>query len=109
MKALVLFLVTITFSIFTNANPLSEQLAAKPSEERAEIFSVLMKQQAKACGEVGKTLLQGYTQDDDAYWSVACNNGSSYSVLISKEPVPPIVLSCSDKNLEVECFETFEK
>ncbi len=110
MKSLLLFVLTVTFSTFANAVPhlLNEILASKSSAERAEIFLTLIKRNAKSCGKVDKTLLQGYTQENDAYWSVACNNGSSYSVLISAEPVSPIVLNCKNKNLKVECFETFE-
>jgi len=66
------------------AGNLSHSFLMDQSEaKRAKLFGEILTESGKAC--VGtKTFFQGKDSENSAYWSVRCDNGKEYQVLVPR-------------------------
>lgn len=64
------------------ANPINDQIAALPEEQRRVIFARMLQREGERCHSVTRTFFQGSSSDGAAFWSIACSGGKDWQIMI---------------------------
>ena len=91
------------------ANQAHDIISAMPEAKRSEVLTGFMSKSGEPC-KVERTFFQGFDKKDAAFWSVACSNKKSYSIMMSNDATGSTkVLDCKILKTvtKVECFKRF--
>ncbi len=105
----------LAFAAIVYANPAHDLISQASEGVRNKAFFQTVSSAAYPCGLVTKSFFQGFDSQGDAFWSVRCKNGKSYSIMIYNDKNGSTkVMDCSVvKALNqrgagmAECFEKF--
>jgi hypothetical protein len=97
-------------SIPAAANEANGMIENMSDEERNAAFTQYLRDTNQDCDAVVRNFFQGFDDDRNAFWNVACRNQISYVIMINNDSAGSTrVLSCEVlKAIEAgECFEKF--
>jgi len=92
------------------ANPAHEILSGLSYEKRNVAFTEFMRKNGEDC-EVIKSFFQGFDNERNAYWNVACKRRGAWVIQVMPNKTGSTrIMPCSiQKSLtRTECFKTFE-
>jgi hypothetical protein len=111
MHRFALFLFTLTSSAGAFANQIHDQVAALSEEQRQGVLGRMLVREGETCPSVSRTFYQGSSRDRAAFWSVSCNGGKDWQIMIKDDPRGDIkILDCATmKALKgPACFTRFK-
>jgi hypothetical protein len=93
------------------ANEHSQKLLNMTEMQRNAFWTLLLKKSGEKCDRVVRTMFQGGGEPEDS-WSVACQDGNSYSVGINAGPEGKTqILGCNELELfsrgTAKCWKKF--
>jgi len=79
------------------ANETSDKILALSDDQRNDFWTLYLQQSGRQCDTAMRSMFQGDADGSEDVWSVACRDGSAYSVGIAPGPEGTTTLmSCDD-------------
>jgi hypothetical protein len=106
--ALVL-LVVLSLTQAAYANEAHDIISGLSEPKRNEVLTAFMRKSGEACN-VTQSFFQGFDKKKGAFWSVACTNRSSYSILLNNDATGSSkILDCKVllAVAKMDCFKKF--
>jgi hypothetical protein len=90
-----------------SANQAHDRIARLPQSQRNEFLTEFMSRSGDPC-DVTKSFFQGFDERKAAFWSVACSNKKTYSIMLNDDGSNTI-LDCKSLKARsnVDCFRPF--
>lgn len=108
----IIAMVIIVFSRASNANPINDQVEALSDEKRQGIFARMMQREGERCPSVSRTFFQGQSSDGAAFWTISCDGGKDWQIMIKNSPQGDMkILECAALKLVGggRCFTKLKK
>jgi hypothetical protein len=83
-RVLLVAMLTIGWMSSASANSANEQLLSMTENQRQTAMTNFLKQSGERCN-VTKTFFQGKTKSGDALWSLQCEKGNAWSLVIKND------------------------
>ena len=84
LTRLALFALTALATFGASANPAHDAVAKMSESARNTAFTEYMSRNSRPC-KVERTFFQGFTDQKDAVWSIACANKESFAIMLRND------------------------